>query len=84
MSTDLDLDEKMEEVSEQISYWDSIFILVSVAFGLGYIDMLSTGDILHPFVPLLIFLLNFIVGFVSTYFLATVKNNLAFNRMGSY
>ena len=73
------ISEKLMEAS-RISYFEAILILISVAFGVGYISVMQTKGSTIYFYMIGI---NFICGALSCYMLNEVKKAQN-NKLGSY
>ena len=73
-----------DELAEgkRLSYTESIFILISVAFGVGYVDVFSSNQNNYTS-SLGASFTNLLIGIISVYMLADIKANHK-NKLGSY
>jgi len=59
--------------AERISYKDAIFILLSVSFGIGYLDIFNKNDMTFNYYPLILQSFNLIIGITTCFMLSKVK-----------
>jgi len=69
--------------ANKISYWEAYSILISVAFGVGYTNVIEGGSLRKAYLPLSLQYANLIAGIISCYLLSNVKK-MRKGKMGSY
>lgn len=69
--------------AERIGYLEAIFVLISIAFGVGYIDVFRADNVGFQTFPVVIQFINLVIGLVSVYMLSSAKQ-VHLNKLGSY
>lgn len=79
--SDVTLISPYTQEAERINYCDALCILISIAFGVGYLGVFSIED--EKYTPIILLFINLVVGILSVLMLSKVRKEYS-NKMGSY